>query len=129
MSFEHLAEVTGNASAKILGDTLDAATGQLLSNGKSPARRLGSLDNRGSHFYIAMYWAQAIAGQTDDPALAAKFAPLAAVLAANEQTIVEELGAVQGSPADIGGYYFPDPAKARAIMRPSDTLNTALAIL
>jgi len=129
VSFEHLAEVTGNASAKILGDTLDAATGQLLSNGKSPARRLGSLDNRGSHFYIAMYWAQAIAGQTDDPALAAKFAPLAAVLAANEQTIVEELGAVQGSPADIGGYYFPDPAKARAIMRPSDTLNTALAIL
>jgi len=129
VSFEHLAEVTGNASAKILGDTLDAATGLLLSNGKSPARRLGSLDNRGSHFYIAMYWAQALAGQTDDPALAAKFAPLAAALADNEQTIVQELGAVQGSPADIGGYYFPDPAKVRAIMRPSTTFNTVLATL
>jgi isocitrate dehydrogenase len=129
VSFEHLAEVTGNASAKILADTLDAATGHLLSNGKSPARRLGSLDNRGSHFYIAMYWAQAIAVQTDDALLAAKFVPLAAALGENEQTIVEELGAVQGSPADIGGYYFPDAAKARAIMRPSDTFNTVLDTL
>ena len=129
VSFEHLAEVTGNASAKILGDTLDAATGLLLNNGKSPARRLGSLDNRGSHFYIALYWAQALAGQTEDPALAAKFAPLAAALEANEQTIVDELGAVQGSPADIGGYFYPDATKANAVMRPSQTFNDILATL
>jgi len=129
VSFEHLAEVADNASAKILGDTLDAATGQLLSNGKSPARRLGSLDNRGSHFYIALYWAQELAGQTDDAALAAKFAPLAAALAENEQAIVDELGAVQGSPADIGGYFYPDADKARAIMRPSATFNQVLATL
>jgi len=129
VSFEHLAEVTGNQTAKVLGKTLDAATGQLLQNGKSPARRLGSLDNRGSHFYIALYWAQALAGQTDDPALAAKFAPIAAELAANEQQIVDELGAVQGSPADIGGYYYPDADKASAIMRPSQTFNTVLATL
>ena len=121
--------MTGNVSAKILGDTLDAATGLLLSNGKSPARRLGSLDNRGSHFYIALYWAQALAGQTDDPALAAKFAPLAAALEANEQTIVDELGAVQGSPADIGGYFYPDAVKANAVMRPSQTFNDTLATL
>ena len=129
VSFEHLAEVTGNQTAKILGETLDAATGQLLQNGKSPARRLGSLDNRGSHFYIALYWAQALAGQTDDPALAAKFAPIAAELAANEQQIVDELCAVQGSPADIGGYYYPDAVKDSAIMRPSQTFNTVLATL
>jgi isocitrate dehydrogenase len=129
VSFEHLAEVTGNASAKLLGDTLDAATGKLLANGKSPARRLGSLDNRGSHFYIAMYWAQELAAQTDDVALAAKFAPLAAALAENEQTIVDELGAVQGSPADIGGYFYPDAAKATAIMRPSQTFNATLDTL
>lgn len=129
VSFEHLAEVTGNQTAKVLGKTLDAATGQLLQNGKSPARRLGSLDNRGSHFYIALYWAQALAGQTDDPALAAKFAPIAAELAANEQQIVDELGAVQGSPADIGGYYYPDAVKASAIMRPSQTFNMVLATL
>jgi isocitrate dehydrogenase len=129
VSFEHLAEVTDNRSAKILGETLDTATGQLLTNGKSPARRLGSLDNRGSHFYIALYWAQALAAQTDDPALAAKFGPIAAALAENEQTVVDELGAVQGSPADIGGYYFPDPAKASAIMRPSATFNRILATL
>ena len=118
-----------NSTAKILGETLDTATGQLLKNGKSPARRLGSLDNRGSHFYIALYWAQALAAQTDDPALAAKFGPIAQLLADNEQTIVDELGAVQGSPADIGGYFFPDPAKAAAIMRPSATFNDVLATL
>jgi len=129
VSFEHLAEVADNATAKILGATLDTATGQLLTNGKSPARRLGSLDNRGSHFYIALYWAQELAAQTDDTALAAKFAAIAQLLADNEQTIVDELGAVQGSPADIGGYYFPDPAKAEAIMRPSTTFNAALATL
>jgi len=129
VSFDHLAEVTGNVSAKILGDTLDAATGLLLANGKSPARRLGSLDNRGSHFYLALYWAQALAAQTDDAALAATFGPIAAALAENEQTIVDELGAVQGSPADIGGYFYPDADKARAIMRPSATFNQVLATL
>jgi isocitrate dehydrogenase len=126
VSFEHLANVTGNARAQILADTLDAATGQVLENGKSPARRLGQIDNRGSHFYLALYWAQALAGQTDDPALAEKFAPIAAELSANEQTIVDELLGVQGQPADIGGYYFPDPAKATAVMRPSPTFNAAI---
>jgi isocitrate dehydrogenase len=126
VSFEHLANVTGNARAQILADTLDAATGRLLENGKSPARRLGQIDNRGSHFYIALYWAQALAGQTDDVELAEKFAPIAAELSANEQTIVDELLAVQGQPADIGGYYAPDAAKATAVMRPSPTFNAAI---
>ena len=126
VSFEHLANVTGNARAQILADTLDAATGRLLENGKSPARRLGQIDNRGSHFYIALYWAQALAGQTDDAELAEKFAPIAAELSANEQTIVDELLAVQGQPADIGGYYAPDAAKATAVMRPSPTFNAAI---
>jgi isocitrate dehydrogenase len=126
VSFEHLATVAGNATAQILGDTLDAATGQLLENGKSPARRLGQIDNRGSHFYLALYWAQALAAQTDDAELAARFAPIAAELSANEQTIVDELLAVQGEPADIGGYYAPDAAKATAVMRPSTTFNAAI---
>ena len=126
VSFEHLANVTGNARAQRLADTLDTATGQLLENGKSPARRLGQIDNRGSHFYIALYWAQALAAQTDDAELAARFAPIAAELAANEQAIVEELLAVQGQPADIGGYYAPDAAKATAVMRPSQTFNAAI---
>ena len=126
VSFEHLAKVTGNARAQILAETLDLATGQLLENGKSPARRLGQIDNRGSHFYIALYWAQALAAQTDDAELAARFAPIAAELSANEQAIVEELLAVQGRPADIGGYYVPDAAKATRIMRPSQTFNAAI---
>jgi len=126
VSFEHLAKVTDNARAQILADTLDAATGQLLENGKSPARRLGQIDNRGSHFYIALYWSQALAAQTDDAELAARFAPIAAELSANEQTIVEELLAVQGHPADIGGYYAPDVAQATEIMRPSETFNAAI---
>jgi len=124
--FEHLADVTGNARARILGETLDAATGQLLENDKSPARRLGQIDNRGSHFHLALYWAQALAAQTDDAELAARFAPIAAELSANEDTIVAELLAVQGKPADIGGYYSPDPAKAEAVMRPSQTFNAAI---
>jgi len=99
----------------------------VLENGKSPARKLGQLDNRGSHFYLALYWAQQLAAQTDDPELAAQFTPLAAALAEAETTIVEELRAVQGSPADIGGYYLPDPEKAAAVMRPSATFNAALA--
>jgi len=126
VSFEHLATATGNARAQILGDTLDAATGELLENGKSPARRLGQIDNRGSHFYIALYWARALAAQTADAELAALFAPIAAELSANEQTIVEELLGVQGEPADIGGYYAPDAAKATAVMRPSQTFNAAI---
>jgi isocitrate dehydrogenase len=126
VSFEHLANVTGNARAQILADTLDAATGRLLENGKSPARRLGQIDNRGSHFYLALYWAEALAAQTDDAELASKFAPIAAELSANEQTIVDELLGVQGQPADIGGYYAPDAAKATAVMRPSPTFNAAI---
>ncbi len=126
VSFEHLANVAGNARAQILADTLDAATGQLLENGKSPARRLGQIDNRGSHFYLALYWSQALAAQTDDAELAARFAPIAAELSANEETIVEELLGVQGQPADIGGYYVPDAAQATAVMRPSPTFNAAI---
>jgi isocitrate dehydrogenase len=126
VSFEHLANVTGNERARILGETLDMATGQLLENGKSPARRLGQIDNRGSHFYLALYWAQALAAQSADAELAAIFAPIAAELSANEETIVEELLGVQGQPADIGGYYAPDAAKATAVMRPSATFNAAI---
>jgi isocitrate dehydrogenase len=129
VSFEHLAEVTGNEAAKMLGDALDVATGQLLENGKSPARRLGQIDNRGSHFYIALYWAQALASQTENPDVAARFAPLAAALTDNEDTINAELLGVQGQPADIGGYYQPDDIKADAVMRPSATLNRVLDTL
>ncbi|MCQ8831086.1 NADP-dependent isocitrate dehydrogenase [Streptomyces malaysiensis] len=129
VSFEHLAQKTGNARAQVLADTLDRATGTFLAENKSPSRRVGGIDNRGSHFYLALYWAQELAKQTDDAALAKAFAPLAETLTANEQTIVDELLAVQGSPADIGGYYQPDPAKATAVMRPSATFNQALATL
>ncbi|MFD8598927.1 NADP-dependent isocitrate dehydrogenase [Kitasatospora sp. NPDC059646] len=128
-SFEHLATTTGNASAKVLADTLDRATGTFLNEDKSPSRRLGGIDNRGSHFYLSLYWAQELAAQTEDAALAAAFAPLAETLAAQEQTIVDELIAVQGQPAELGGYYQPDPAKAAAVMRPSKTFNDALATL
>jgi isocitrate dehydrogenase len=129
VSFEHLATTTGNKRAQVLADTLDAATGALLDNGKSPARRLGSIDNRGSHAYLARYWAEALAAQDDDPELAATFAPLAERLAAEQDTIDAELLGVQGHPADIGGYYAPDPAQATAVMRPSATFNEALATL
>jgi isocitrate dehydrogenase len=122
-SFEHLAETTGNARAKVLADTLDAATAKFLEHNKSPGRKLGSLDNRGSHFYLALYWAQALAAQNEDASLRQTFAPLAAELAAHEDRIVAELAAVQGQPVDIGGYYRPDDAKAAAAMRPSATLN------
>ncbi|MER6050438.1 NADP-dependent isocitrate dehydrogenase [Streptomyces sp. NPDC001793] len=129
VSFEHLASTTGNARAKVLADTLDRATGSFLNENKSPSRRLGGIDNRGSHFYLALYWAQELAKQTDDAQLAEAFGPLAKTLTEQEQTIVDELIAVQGSPADIGGYYRPDAAKASAVMRPSKTLNQALATL
>ncbi|MFD5326254.1 NADP-dependent isocitrate dehydrogenase [Streptomyces sp. NPDC127092] len=128
-SFEHLATTTGNARAQVLADTLDRATGTFLNEDKSPTRRLGGIDNRGSHFYLALYWAQELAGQTEDADLAKAFAPLAETLSANEQKIVDELNAVQGSPAEIGGYYQPDPAKAAAVMRPSATFNAAVASL
>ncbi|KIF05365.1 isocitrate dehydrogenase [Streptomyces sp. RSD-27] len=128
-SFEHLATTTGNARAQVLADTLDRATGTFLNEDKSPTRRLGGIDNRGSHFYLALYWAQELAAQNDDAQLAAAFEPLAKTLAEQEEAIVSELVAVQGSPADIGGYYQPDPAKAAAVMRPSATLNQALALL
>jgi isocitrate dehydrogenase len=128
-SFEHLAQATGNARAQVLADTLDRATATFLNEDKSPTRRVGGIDNRGSHFYLSLYWAQELAKQTDDAELAKAFAPLAETLAANEQTIVDELIAVQGSPVDLGGYYRPDSAKAAAVMRPSKTWNDALASL
>ncbi|GAA1011123.1 isocitrate dehydrogenase [Streptomyces sp. F-3] len=128
-AFEQYAKTTGNARAQILADTLDRATATFLNENKSPTRRLGGIDNRGSHFYLSLYWAQELARQTDDADLAKVFAPLAEKLAANEQKIVDELIAVQGKPADIGGYYQPDPAKATAVMRPSATWNEALASL
>ncbi len=127
VSFEHLATVTGNPKAKLLGETLDTATGKLLNENKSPARRLGQIDNRGSHAYLAQYWAEALAAQNDDAELAAKFGPIAAEFAANEQQIFDEMIAAQGSPVDLGGYYQPDPAKAAAAMRPSATLNRIVA--
>ncbi|MEU9109839.1 NADP-dependent isocitrate dehydrogenase [Streptomyces xanthophaeus] len=129
VSFEHLAVTTGNASAQVLADTLDRATGTFLNEDKSPSRKLGGIDNRGSHFYLALYWAQELSRQTDDPKLAAAFHPLAKTLAESEQKIVAELIAVQGSPAEIGGYYQPDAVKAAAIMRPSATFNEAIATL
>ncbi|MFD4370984.1 NADP-dependent isocitrate dehydrogenase [Streptomyces sp. NPDC058486] len=128
-SFEHLATTTGNARAQVLADTLDRATGTFLNEDKSPTRRLGGIDNRGSHFYLSLYWAQELARQTEDAELAKAFAPLAETLAANETKIVDELNAVQGSPAEIGGYYQPDPAEAAAVMRPSATFNEAVASL
>ncbi|MFD7016251.1 NADP-dependent isocitrate dehydrogenase [Streptomyces sp. NPDC059161] len=129
VSFEHLATTTGNARAQILADTLDRATGTFLNEDKSPSRKLGGIDNRGSHFYLALYWAQELAKQTEDTQLAQAFAALATTLSEQEQTIVDELIAVQGSPVDIGGYYQPDAAKASAVMRPSKTFNQAIATL
>ncbi len=127
VSFEFLGEKTGNARAALLGTTLDAATGRLLEEGKSPARKVGQLDNRGSHFYLALYWAQALAQQSQDPDAAALFTDLAERSARDEETIVAELNGVQGSPVDLGGYYYVDKAKTDAVMRPSDTFNRALA--
>ncbi|SHL42940.1 NADP-dependent isocitrate dehydrogenase [Actinacidiphila paucisporea] len=128
-SFEHLATSTGNARAQILADTLDRATGTFLNEDRSPSRRLGGIDNRGSHFYLALYWAQELASQTEDAALAAAFDGLAKTLTEQQDAIVTELIAVQGEPVDIGGYYQPDPAKAAAVMRPSATFNQAIASL
>ena len=128
-SFEHLADTQSHARAKVLADTLDAATGQLLEHDKSPARKVGGLDNRGSHFYIAHYWAQALAAQNQDAELKKIFTPVAEAFTANEAKIVAELAAVQGSAIDVGGYYMPDDAKASVAMRPSATFNGILATI
>jgi isocitrate dehydrogenase len=129
VSLEMLADKTDNASARILGQTLDRATGAVLENDRSPSRRVPEIDNRGSHFYLALYWARELAQQTDDPELAQRFAPVAEHLAQAEETIVSELAAVQGEPVDVGGYFRPDPEKAAAAMRPSATFNAAIASL
>ena len=125
-SFEFVAQATANKRAQVLADTLDRATASLLMNEKSPSRRLGGIDNRGSHFYLALYWAKELASQKEDAELAAAFAPLAERLASQEQTIVEELIGVQGHPTEIGGYYHPDPALCERIMRPSQTFNSLI---
>lgn len=129
VSLEDMGIKNNNAQAKLLAKTLDEATGKLLDNNKSPSRKVGQIDNRGSQFYLSLYWAQALAAQTEDAALAAKFAPLAKALAENEAKIVAELNSVQGKAADIGGYYQPDLAKLDAVMRPSATFNAAIASL
>jgi isocitrate dehydrogenase len=128
-SFGHLGESTGNKRAQILADTLDRATGTFLNENKSPSRKVNEIDNRGSHFYLALYWADELAKQDDDTELAAAFSKLAETLREQEAAISEELLAVQGSPADIGGYYRPDTEKATAVMRPSKTFNEVLASL
>jgi isocitrate dehydrogenase len=125
-SFEHLAQTTGNAHAQILADTLDRANATFLDENKSPSRRKGEIDTRGSHFYLALFWADELAAQTQDAELARAFAPIAKRLRENEAAIASELLAVQGSRADLGGYYHPDPVKAEAVMRPSKTLNEIL---
>ncbi|MDE2364865.1 MAG: NADP-dependent isocitrate dehydrogenase [Hyphomicrobiales bacterium] len=127
VSLEHLAQTTGNKKAAVLAETLDEANGKILEHNKSPARKVGEIDNRGSHFYLALYWAQALANQTKDPELAAKFKPLAETLTKNEAKINAELIGAQGKPVDTGGYYVTDDAKTSAAMRPSATLNAALA--
>lgn len=129
VSLEHLAAVFGNEKAQILADTLDTANAKFLEENKSPSRKVGELDNRGSHFYLALYWAEALAAQVKDAELKARFAPLAEALKASEATIVDELNGVQGPPVDLGGYYRPDWAKAQAAMRPSETFNAAIAAL
>jgi len=126
VSLEHFSEVNNNAKAKILGQTLDDATDKLLENRKGPSRKSGELDNRGSHFYLAMYWAQELANQNIDDALKAEFTPIAKQLADNEQAIIKELNDIQGKPTDLGGYYEPDEALINQVMRPSETFNTIL---
>ncbi len=128
-SFELLASTDDKPRAKVLAATLDRATGRVLEENRSPSRRTGEIDNRGSHFYLALYWARELAGQNEDRALAERFAPLAERLAADEPAIIEELAAVQGEPVDIGGYFRPDPERMAAAMRPSATFNAALASL
>ncbi|MEO7035914.1 MAG: NADP-dependent isocitrate dehydrogenase [Polyangiaceae bacterium] len=128
-SFEHIAIMFKHDKAKVLADTLDAATGKFLENDKSPSRKVGGIDNRGSHFYLALYWAEELAAQSKDPELKGLFTPIAAKLKAAEDTIVKELASAQGKPVDVGGYYQPDDAKASVALRPSKTLNDILATL
>jgi isocitrate dehydrogenase len=128
-SLEHVSQRWLNSSAPVLAKALDLANGRILDEDRGPSRKVGGLDNRGSHFYLALYWAQALAAQDEDAALKAKFAPLAKLLSEQESTIVGELLAVQGQPVDIGGYYRPDPARVAAAMRPSNTFNVALSTL
>ena len=128
-SLEHLSNTQDNPKAKVLADTLDAATGKLLQENKSPKEKTGELDNRGSHFYLAMYWAEALAEQTDNAELKALFTPVAQAMAENEAAIVNELNAVQGRSVDMGGYYLPDDEMMNSIMRPSATLNAILSQL
>ena len=129
VSFEHLADTTDNAKARLLGRTLDTATTDFLMNNRSPSRKVNEIDNRGSHFYLAMYWANALAEQNEDPALASTFAGIYQQMSANESQINDELIAAQGDQVDIGGYYMPDDELASAAMRPSQTLNGILASL
>ena len=129
VSLEHLAQTFKNAKAQVLADTLDQAIGKILDNNKSPARKVGEIDNRGSHFFLALYWAQALAAQTKDKDIQARFAPLAKALTENEAKINAELIAAQGKPVDMGGYYHPDFAKTSGAMRPSATFNAALAAI
>ncbi|WP_344999967.1 NADP-dependent isocitrate dehydrogenase, partial [Tsukamurella soli] len=126
VSLEDLGRKYGNQHATALATALDAATGRLLDENKAPSREAGELDNRGSQFYLALYWAQELAKQTADPELAARFAPVADQLSANADTIVEELRKVQGEPVDIGGYYWADPVEREAVMRPSATFNAVV---
>jgi len=128
-SLEHLAQVSGNEDVRTLAETLDEANGEILEHNRSPARKVGELDNRGTHFYLALYWAEALARRDNSSALAARFKPLAETLAANEAKINAELLAAQGKPVNTGGYYLPDATKTSAAMRPSATLNAALATL
>jgi isocitrate dehydrogenase len=126
VSIEELGEKTGNAKARTLGAALDWANGQVLENDKSPQRKIGEIDNRGSHFYLAFYWAQALATQAENAELRAKFLPIAAALRESETRIVAELNGVQGTPVDLGGYYFPDANATARAMRPSATFNGIL---
>jgi isocitrate dehydrogenase len=125
-SFDHLANTQGNSKAKVLADTLDRATGTFLINDKSPARKIGDIDNRGSHFFLAMYWAQELAAQDVDAELKAEFTPIAKAMTENEAKIVKELADAQGKAIDMGGYYLPDDVKTSAAMRPSATLNAII---
>ena len=129
VSLEHVATSTGNKKAQVLADTLDEATGKFLDNDKSPARKIGEIDNRGSHFYLAMYWAQALAEQNTDSELKTHFTDIAQKLTENETQIVNELNGAQGKPQNIGGYYKPDEELTSSAMRPSVTLNSILALI
>lgn len=129
VSFEHLATATDNSRAQVLADALDAGTGLYLEEGRSPSRKVGELDNRGSHFYVALYWSEALAAQTEDADLAAAIKPVAEELRANEEAIVKELNEVQGKEVSINGYYYPNNDMTSEVMRPSATLNRIINTL